>query len=132
MKIKNVTYLFCLLMITISCSYEKLEPASKTECEPIDTVSFSRNIIPIFNQHCNGSGCHSGTNPAGNLNLEASQAYAQLMNSSSGYIDTINPRYSVLHASMNSSSNPMPPSGKLDKCTLDRVLKWIQQKAKNN
>jgi hypothetical protein len=97
-----------------------------------DTVSFSRDIIPLFNQHCNTAGCHSGSNPKGNLNLEPTLAYSQLMKNGSGYIDTINPLFSVLHASMNSVSNPMPPIGRLDKNKLDLVLKWIEQKAKNN
>jgi hypothetical protein len=119
-----------LLLSLVSCSYEKVEPQGS--CEIPDNVSFSNDIQPVFDEHCNTAGCHSGGNPKGNLNLEASKSYAQLWNKKSGYIDTLNPQFSVLYASMNSSSNPMPPNGKLDKCELDLVLKWIQQKAKNN
>ena len=78
------------------------------------------------------AGCHSGSNPKGNLNLENSESYEQLWRKKSGYIDTLNPSLSVLYASMNSSSNPMPPAGKLDNCTVELILRWIQQKAKNN
>ena len=119
-----------ILLLLGSCAYVKVEP--RTLCEPPSTVSFGRDIQPVFDVHCNTAGCHSGTNPKGNLNLEAAVAYSQLWKKKSGYIDTLNPIYSVLYASMNSTSNPMPPDGKLDKCTLDLVLKWIQQKAKNN
>jgi hypothetical protein len=121
--------LFCWC-VCYSCTYEKAE--LKVDCIIPETVSFSNDIIPVFNKHCNTAGCHSGSSPTGGLNLEPSVAYVELMTPGSGYIDTINPNYSVLHASMNSSSDPMPPAGKLDKCTIDKIYKWIQQKAKNN
>lgn len=119
-----------LFLFWVSCTYEKVEP--HTICETPAEVSFNKDIQPIFDANCNMAGCHSGTNPKGNLNLESSVSYAQLWRKKSGYIDTLNPAYSVLYASMNSTSSPMPPNGKLDKCTLDLVLTWIQQKAKNN
>jgi len=101
-------------------------------CDTTSEVSFTKDIQPIFNTHCIDAGCHSGNNPAANFNLEFSQSYAQLMKKGSGYVDIINPNYSLLYSQMNSVSNPMPPTGKLDDCTLNHVLKWIQQKAKNN
>ena len=115
------TVLFCC-----SCNHEAVV------CTPPTTVSFSQDIVPIFNKNCNTSGCHSGTSAAGNLNLESSVAYAQLSKKGKGYIDTLTPQYSVLYASMNATTNPMPPNGKLDNCTIGLVLKWIEQKAKNN
>lgn len=126
-------YVFIILVFLLflgACTYEKVEPF--TDCKTPAVVSFKQDIQPIFDMHCNNAGCHSGNNPAGNLNLEASQSYTQLWRKKSGYIDTLNPTYSVLYASMNATSNPMPPSGKLDACTLATVLKWIEQKAKNN
>ena len=119
-------------LLVINCIACKHEPLQSTSCTTPDTVSFSKDILPIFNQHCNTSGCHVGNSPAGNLNLSAPVAYAQLQKKGSGYIDTITPNFSVLYASMNAVSNPMPTSGRLDDCTVNLVLKWIQQKAKNN
>jgi hypothetical protein len=119
-----------LLFFMTSCTYEKVEP--QVTCVIPDMVSFKKDIQPIFDHHCNSAGCHAGNNPSGNLSLEAAVAYSQLSKKSNGYLDTLNPIHSVLYASMNSSGNPMPPNGKLDRCTLDLVLKWIQQKAKNN
>jgi hypothetical protein len=114
------------VLLCCSCNHEE------AACTPPTTVSFSQDIVPIFNKNCNTSGCHSGTSAAGNLNLEASVAYAQLTKRGKGYIDTLTPQYSILYASMNATTNPMPPNGKLDNCTLELVLKWIEQKAKNN
>jgi hypothetical protein len=127
-KMKCVKIVFFTLLGCFSCTHEKQEPI----CSPPATVSFQQNILPIFNQHCNTSGCHSGSVPSANLNLEKSVAYAQLTRKGKGYVDTLTPQYSVLYASMNSTSNPMPPNGKLDKCTVELVYKWIEQKAKNN
>lgn len=115
-----------IVFFTCSCNHEE------AVCTTPTAVSFSQDIVPIFNKNCNTSGCHSGTSPAGNLNLEATVAYTQLTKKGSGYIDTLTPQYSVLYASMNATSNPMPPNGKLDNCTIGLVLKWIEQKAKNN
>jgi hypothetical protein len=123
-------YMIVLIFFVASCTYEKAEP--QLLCAAPEIVSFRKDIQPIFDDHCNTAGCHSGNNPTGNLSLEANIAYDQLTKKSSGYIDTLHPSYSVLYASMNSTGNPMPPNGKLDKCTLDLVLKWIRQKAKNN
>lgn len=128
---KQYLLIGCLFLFSVwACKREKVEP--HTDCKTPDVVSFKADIQPIFDTHCNTAGCHGGNSPAGNLNLEASQSYTQLWRKKSGYIDTLNPTYSVLYASMNSTSNPMPPTGKLDACTLELVLKWIEQKAKNN
>lgn len=122
--------LLMILVLGTSFQCEKKKVPTSTACQVIDTVSFQKNIVPIFEAQC--VSCHSGSSASGNLNLEASVAYQNLSDPKSGYLDTINPTYSLLYASMISSSNPMPPNGKLDKCTTDLILKWIQQKAKNN
>jgi hypothetical protein len=123
-----------ILVVSVLCGACKHNAETEVEkpCVAPQTVSFSQHIQPIFTTQCAISGCHSGSAPEGNLNLEASVAYAQLMKPGKGYIDTINPSFSLLYAQMNSVSNPMPQSGKLDQCTVDLVLAWITQKAKNN
>jgi len=126
---KKQVVLLCTMVLMVSCISEKA-PQVALECHPPALVSFQQDIVPIFNRSCNTSGCHSGSSPAGNLNLEPVVAYNELI--TGGYVDTIKPRFSLLYAQMNSVSNPMPPTGKLDSCTIQLVLKWIEQKAKNN
>ncbi len=87
-------------------------------------------MIPLFNSSCNLSGCHSGNNPPGNLNLEASVAYNNLFLKSE--IDTIHPQYSSLYIKLNSASPTMPPTGRLPDIKVTMVLDWIKQGAKNN
>ncbi len=121
-------FILALFFVVVFSSCKKKK--STTTCTPPDTVSFSGHIQPIFNAYC--TSCHGGASPSANLNLDASVAYQNLMNPQKGYIDTINPSASLLYCSMNATTNPMPKSGKLDQCTVDLVLKWIQQKAKHN
>ena len=130
---KNKIQLILLGLIGL-CIYacKNDQQAETIPCSIPDTVSYKLNVQPLFNQYCNTSGCHSGKNPAGNLNLSDSVSYAQLMRKGKGYIDTLNPNFSLMYAQMTSVSSPMPPTGKLDKCKTDLVLKWITQKAKQN
>jgi len=104
----------------------------KQDCTLPNTVSFSQDVLPILNTQCSVPGCHTGAANAGSLNLDASVAYTKLSNYGSGYIDTLNPEFSVLYSKLISSSDVMPPTGKLDNCKIQLILKWIQQKAKNN
>ncbi len=101
-------------------------------CNTPATVSFSRDIIPLFEANCSKAGCHTGPAPAAYLNLDANVAYNKLMKRGSGYIDTVTPNFSLLYSQMISTSNPMPPAGRLDDCKTLLILKWISQKAKDN
>lgn len=130
---KKVYKLYVILLILVyysSCIKDKGTIVVKG-CDPPVQVSYQQHIQPIFNTYC-VSGCHAGSTPSGGLNLESSVSYAELMQAGSGYVDTLNSNNSLLHWQMNAASNIMPPSGKLDQCTLDLIDKWMQQKAKNN
>ncbi len=97
----------------------------------IDTtvqVSFSEEIIPIFNQSCNFSGCHStgGTPP----DLSAGNAYSSLTDGA--YINTQVPEDSELMQWMlGNRDRPMPISGPNEEFNK-KVLAWIAQGAKDN
>lgn len=93
-------------------------------------VSFSTHIIPLFNAYCNNSGCHGGASPAAHLDLSPAMAYSQLF--ARQEVDTVNADASVLYIQMNSTSNPMPRSGRLSDYEVGLVYKWIRQKARNN
>jgi len=116
------------LLCLYGCRHEPVEQV----CVLPEKVSFNQHIIPLLNAHCNTSGCHSGTQPTGGLNLESSKAYAELSKPGNGYIDTVNPNNSLLYIQMTSVSNPMPPTGQLARCSTDLILKWIAQKAPDN
>lgn len=117
-----------------SCRNNRMRPESKSEipCPLPQQVSFSKDVLPILVNECAITGCHTGRTPEGNLNLDADKAYSSLSNKRSGYIDTLTPKYSVLYGTLISTSDPMPPTGKLDQCKLDMIERWMAQKAKNN
>ncbi len=128
--IKTTRYFFLTLFFLAACTYEKIEPV-KT-CELPETVSFKNDVLPILHANCSTVGCHSGASPEAGFNLADSVAYKELTHPGSGYVDTLNPSFSILYVQMKSTSIPMPPSGNLENCKLQLILKWIQQKAPNN
>lgn len=92
------------------------------------TVSFSNDIIPIFNKSCNNSGCHSAGAKA--PDLTAANAYLSL--SAGNYMNSSTPQNSELYLWMTGKKGtPMPLSGP-DKDYNALVLAWIKQGAQNN
>lgn len=103
------------------CEYEFVEPEFIPP--PTDTVSFSTDIMPIFNTSCNMSGCHAAGAFA--PDLSPANAYSNLQN---GFINTADPSSSLIYTamatgSMKSFTTPAEASV---------VLGWIQQGALNN
>lgn len=109
----------------ISCKYDDILPP---EPDPGIQVSFSEDIVPIFNASCNQSGCHNG---AGHQpDLRSFSAYESLWGGN--YIDTILPSQSQLYQWMSGTKGlPMPVEG--SNATYNAaVLQWIEQGALNN
>ena len=119
--------LVMLLVIMNACYYDEVLPVDKPVGD-VGNVTFSADIIPIFNASCNVTGCHSagGQKP----NLTAVNAYSSLTNG--GYIDKATPENSVIYKWMNGEMGTvMPPSG--SNATYNaKVLKWIELGALNN
>lgn len=116
-----------LLFIMNACYYDQVLPIEEPVGD-VGDVSFSADIIPIFNKSCNAAGCHNagGQKP----NLTAGSAYTSLING--GYINSGNPESSELYMWMKGNrALPMPPSGS-DATYNATVLAWIEQGALNN
>ena len=115
------------MLLLVGC-YKDKTVIFDTGAEITRPVSFTGDIIPIFNSSCNISGCHSagGKSP----DLSAANAYTSLSNS--GYINTSNPETSELYLWMTGKKGtPMPTSG-VNKDYNALVLAWIKQGAQNN
>ena len=122
MKIFKVLMLFVMAgFILCSCEYEWIQPEKK----PIpETVSFSSDIMPIFNNGCNTNVCHGpGSTPP---DLSEGNAYNSLIDGA--YVDTETPEASILYTAMKSGS--MVPY--TDPGDEEIVLAWIQQGALDN
>lgn len=127
--------LILLLTVTVmSCVYRKIERPALEPCGGVakDSARFNEHVLPILLANCTNPGCHSGTRPQGNLNLEKDKAYLQLTSPFKGYMDTLEPINSVLYNTLTSPVNLMPPTGKLPDCEIEIIMKWMAQKAKNN
>ncbi|HMT73060.1 MAG TPA: hypothetical protein PKA77_03265 [Chitinophagaceae bacterium] len=112
----------------LSGCYKDRTIVSDTGEEITRPVSFTNDIIPIFNKSCNGSGCHS----TGGISPDLSAANAFLSLSGGGYFNTTNPQNSDLYLWMTGKKGtPMPLSGS-DKDYNALVLAWIKQGALNN
>ena len=104
-----------------SCTYYENDPVP---VEVPDSVSFSANVIPIFDARCNSAGCHStgGIQP----DLTSTNAYNDLI--IFGYVDTDFPELSVLYTKVHSGSMVQfaePGDAEI-------ILKWIEQGAEDN
>ena len=103
-----------------SCTYDTFNP------QVPDEVSFSEDIIPVFNASCNGAGCHNegGTPP----DLSEANAWSSLI--IGGYINAAEPENRLLYTKI------LPPDGSMARFATDRdrtlILNWIQQGARDD
>ncbi len=107
-----------------SCEWTKIEPVSVMP----ENVSFATDIIPIFNQSCNTSGCHN----SGGIHPDLSEANAFNSLNGSDLIDLSKPENSTLYKRMTDVQNPMPISGILPESATNKILVWIQEGANDN
>jgi hypothetical protein len=121
-----IGFLAAFTMFLLTGCYKDKTVVFDTGEEITRPVSFTADIIPIFNSSCNSSGCHSagGKSP----DLTTSNAYNSLTN----YINTGEPQSSELYLWMSGKKGaPMPLSG-VNKEFNALVLAWIKQGANNN
>ena len=124
MKVRTVLMILAMAgFVLSSCEYEWIEP----EKVPIpDTVSFSNDVMPIFNNGCNTNVCHGpgATSP----DLSEGNAYNALVNG--GYVDTETPEASTIYTCMiNGGSMTSYVQSASDP---EIILAWIEQGAENN
>ena len=121
---KRIIYIviFGSLTLFFSCESEQLPVPDNTL--PTN-VSFTSQVIPIFNKSCNNSGCHnSGGIPP---DLSAGNAYNSMI--FGGQINLSNPDQSLIYKRM---IKDMPPGGLVPQEEKNIVLGWITEGAKNN
>lgn len=98
----------------------KNNACTETQCDSVN-VSFASHVFPIVQNQC--MGCHSGANPSGGILLTNFQQIAAVATTNNKLLGTIKhlPGYSA-----------MPPSGKLDACSIAKIAKWISDGTPNN
>lgn len=126
MRANRIIQLFLAVFVIwmfAACEYEFIEPIKPPPIDPTDTISFSAEIVPIFEaQAC--TECHAGTFSP---NLLPENAYQSIMDDN--LVDLDNPEQSIIYTKAD-------PAGTHPKqYTLEqqaKILGWIQQGAENN
>ena len=112
------------MVASMGCENEKIQ------IQTVSNVSFSKNVIPIFNQSCNTStSCHAkgGIAP----DLSAANAWGSLING--GYVsDSLILSNNTLFQQINSKA--MPPGTKLLQQEQDtaNIFTWIRKGYRDN
>ena len=120
-------YLLYILIIAgllggmASCEYAVVKPE---KVEIPDSVSFTEDIMPVFEDNA-CAGCHKGGTPPD----FSKNVYSNLTGASGGtsYIDTENPEESPLYVKLADEGHQ-----NLDDQSIALILEWIKQGAPDN
>jgi hypothetical protein len=120
---KKIVFALIFVAILSGCYYDR-ESELYGAAAPCDStaVTYSGAISSILNQ--NGCiGCHSGSTPSGNINL---QGYTN--------VKTVALNGKLVGAiSHDPAYSPMPKGGgKLSTCDINKVKAWVSAGAQNN
>lgn len=103
-----------------ACEYEHREPLDLTELPEV--VSFSIDILPVFEENC--VSCHDGSQPP---DLTADYAYSDL--SGGNYLKLDSPEESEFYLKISGNESMAPYADDHDRAL---ILKWIEQGAEEN
>jgi cytochrome c5 len=97
----------------------------ESSCDTAGVMTFSTQVWPVINNNC--TGCHNSSLSRGGVNLDSYtevKTYAEtLQNGTPILVGVIN--------YINGFAN-MPPSGKLDDCSIRKIELWIDQGITDN
>ena len=123
---------YALLLIGLvgffsSCQYKfNIEPTTVPP-DPLDTIYFAQDVLPIWNSADKCTSCHKtgSTSP----DLTPANAYSEVMN---GYVDTANPESSVIYSAPHPDTEAHSWGTSYTNGEAAIVLQWIEQGAMNN
>jgi hypothetical protein len=119
------------IMVLFSCKDQTTQSSTSSIVFPTSGVSFSKQVEPLFQQTCAASGCHGGSQPAANLNLQYfTRDY--LIDFQPKIIVEFNSKTSLLYTYIAGNPQQMPPNQRLTQNQIDGVKKWIDEGAQNN
>jgi len=104
------------------------QPPVATTAAAASSVSFAKDILPIFQKNC--IRCHGGSSPRSGMSLEN---YQGVMKGGASAPDVVagNPDKSALYT--YPKDGIMPPSGaKLSAADVQKIYDWIKAGAANN
>jgi len=118
-----------VLSVTITGCYKTTTIVENPGNSITATMSFSKDIIPIFTNNCALSGCHVSGGHA--PDLTAANAFNSL--TTGGYVTAGDPDNSVIMLWLTGKKSPAMPLGKGPDDKINApIYAWIKQGAKNN
>lgn len=125
---KIIGFLASLTLLLLIGCYKDKTVVFDTGEEITRPVSFTGDILPIFNNSCNASGCHA----SGGIKPDLSAANSFIALTNGNYLNTTAAESSSLYQWMaGKKGTPMPTTG-VNKDYNALVLAWIKQGAQNN
>ena len=117
------------LVVTMSGCYKTVTVLEDNTPTVTKTVSFSKDLTPIFTANCAKSGCHNGSVVP---NLTETSAYNALVNGN--YLNTATPEKSEVYLWLTGKEAATMPLGASNNPSNINglMLAWITQGAKNN
>ncbi|MDB5228728.1 MAG: hypothetical protein JWN78_2921 [Bacteroidota bacterium] len=108
-----------------SCYYDKEETLYGGGICDTSNISYSNKVVPILTVYC--SSCHSAVNAP----VLGSGLILEGYNNISIYLQQH--QQTLINAvKQNGSAKSMPPTSKIDKCSIAFLEAWILQGKKNN
>jgi hypothetical protein len=120
-SLKFIMVVMISAIIFYACENENIVPEPTPV--PTGTISFNKDIVPIFTAKC--IACHGNNGQAPNL---ATNPYQSL--SSGGYFNTSAPVSSKLYIKLNASNSTH--AGRSSAAEQAKILYWIEKGAENN
>lgn len=136
MKIRKI---LALMLSTLVISFYSCSDGIVSELPPEKNIKIRANFTSIqaevFDKYC--ISCHAGNFASGSLDLTAGKSFNNLVDklNSSGnkkLIETGSVVRSYLIDRLESNSDVMPPTGKIEQYLIDSLKVWIEQGALNN
>jgi hypothetical protein len=117
------------MMIAVTGCYKSTTVVVNPGSTITTTMSFTNDIIPIFEKSCALSGCHV---PGGKApDLSTANAYQSLARGS--YVKANDPDNSVIMLWLTGKKSPVMPLGNGPNQDINaNIYAWIKQGAKNN
>ena len=125
-------FIVCAFMMT-SCKDQTNQSNTSNIIFPDSNVSYTKQVEPLFQQTCAQAGCHSGDQPAANLDLQI-DAWHSLINYLPPLIIVKNGNNSPLVKYLDGRLLPQMPlrSQPLTTNQINGVKKWIDEGARLN
>ncbi len=127
----NRNFLAFMLLLSIvlvsSCQYDILVKPTPPP-PPTDTISFVKDVEPIFNNSSNCTACHNTGGQA--PDLTTGNAFNSII--SMGLVNTSDPASSAIYWTPDPDNSSSHTWKKYTDAQAQYVLKWIKQGALNN